>query len=65
MISFVAATDGNANADYGDVSGFGSVPGLYPWISMTVPEPSTITLIAMGAITLLGAKLRTKRRSKD
>lgn len=65
VISFIAATDGSANADYGDVSGFGSVPGLYPWISMTVPEPSTITLIAVGAITLLGAKLRTKRRSKD
>jgi hypothetical protein len=65
VISFVAATDGSANADYGDVTGFGSIPGLYPWIAMTVPEPSTVTLIAVAGLALIGTRLRPKRRSKD
>jgi hypothetical protein len=62
VISFVAATDGSANADYGDVSGFGRVSGLYPWISATVPEPSTNVLLAVGALALLLKMFRAKRR---
>ena len=63
VISFIAGTDGNGNADYGDVSGFGRVSGLYPWIAATVPEPSTITLLVVPALVLLARKLRAKGRS--
>ena len=63
VISFVAGTDGNGNADYGDVSGFGRVSGLYPWIAATVPEPSTITLLAVVGLALFVKLLRQKLRS--
>lgn len=60
VISFVAATDGNANADYGDVSGFGRISPFVPWITSTVPEPSAaIFLVAAG----LGAFLKRSGRS--
>ncbi|TAK94933.1 MAG: trypsin-like serine protease [Verrucomicrobia bacterium] len=45
VISFVAATDGSANADYGDVSGFGQISFVAPWINSHVPEPSTTALL--------------------
>jgi hypothetical protein len=49
VISFVATADGNANSDYGDASGFGRVSAFMPWITTTIPEPSTCTLLAAGA----------------
>lgn len=50
VISFVAAADGNANADYGDVSGFGRVSTFVPWITSTVPEPSALVLLAVAGL---------------
>jgi len=59
VISFVAATDGNANSDYGDVNGFGRVSAVDPWIITTVPEPSTCTLLAgAGLVVLFGRRFR-------
>jgi hypothetical protein len=46
VISFVAATDGSGNSDYGDVNGFGRVSAFTPWIFSTIPEPSVSTLLA-------------------
>jgi hypothetical protein len=50
VISFVAARDGNANADYGDVSGFGRVSPFVPWVYSVVPEPSSATLFLAGSL---------------
>ncbi len=50
VISFVAGRDGNANADYGDVSGFGRVSAFAPWIYSVVPEPSSATLLLAGGL---------------
>jgi hypothetical protein len=49
VISFVDAIDGNANSDYGDVSGFGRVSAFMPWITGTIPEPSASMLLVAGA----------------
>jgi hypothetical protein len=53
VISFVAARDGNANADYGDVSGFGRVSAFVPWIYSVVPEPTSTSLVLLGSLVLL------------
>ncbi len=53
VISFVAATDGNANADYGDVSGYGRVSAFVPWITSTIPEPSTPGLLIVAGMAVL------------
>jgi hypothetical protein len=54
VISFVAATDGNANSSYSDISGFDSILPAMPWItSIIVPEPSTIALLAASAVVLI------------
>lgn len=53
VISFVAATDGNANGDYGDLSGFGRVSAFNSWILSTIPEPSSLTLTAVTGLTLI------------
>lgn len=53
VISFVAATDGSANADYGDVSGFGRISPFVPWITSTVPEPSAAMLLAAAGLGVL------------
>ena len=53
VISFVAASDGNANADYGDVSGFGRISPFVPWIASTVPEPSASVLLAAAGLGVL------------
>ena len=60
VISFVAATDGSANSDYGDVNGFGRVSAFVPWITSTIPEPSASTLLAGVAITLLLGRQRRR-----
>jgi hypothetical protein len=63
VISFVAgtaATGGNANSVYGDLSGFGRVSAFVPWIESTisVPEPATSALLAgAGFVMLLGCRL--------
>jgi secreted trypsin-like serine protease len=49
VISFVAATDGSANADYGDVCGFGRVSAFNSWINGLTPEPSAGSLLGLGA----------------
>jgi hypothetical protein len=53
VISFVAARDGNANADYGDVSGFGRVSAFVPWIASIVPEPSASLLLITACVSLV------------
>ncbi len=59
VISFVAATDGSANADYGDVNGFGRVSAFDRWIISTIPEPSVSTLLAgAGLVLWLGRRFR-------
>ncbi|MBI3854028.1 MAG: trypsin-like serine protease [Verrucomicrobia bacterium] len=64
VISFVAATDGSANADYGDVNGFGRVSAFTPWILSTIPEPSASTLLAeAGCLLLLGRLCRHVNKS--
>src|SRR5439155_4779836 len=52
-ISFVAATDGSPNADYGDVNGFGRVSAFDSWIISTIPDPSTCTLLAGAGLVML------------
>jgi len=64
VIAFIAATDGNPNADYGDVSGFGRVSGFYPWITATIPEPSTCALFVLGLIALFFNRRRLGQTSR-
>lgn len=56
VISFVAAADGSKNADYGDASGFGRVSAFGPWITSTIPEPSTNALLAASGLAMLIAQ---------
>lgn len=60
VVSFVAAADGSVNADYGDVSGFGRVSAFRPWITGTVPEPSTAALLVVG-LALIGLRRQGRR----
>lgn len=53
VISFVAGRDGSANADYGDVSGFGRVSAFAPWIYSVVPEPSSASILLLGGLAVL------------
>jgi hypothetical protein len=55
VTSFVASTptDGNANSDYGDLTGFGLVSAYVPWINTKIPEPSSATLFGCAALGLL------------
>ena len=68
VVSFLAASDGRNNADYGDVSGFGRVSAFTPWISGIVPEPapSAVLVTGLGLLTgwrCLGThRTRAKRR---
>jgi hypothetical protein len=63
VVSFVAATDGLANADYGDLSGVGRVSAFTPWIYslVPVPEPSTYVLLLAGSVLLCGRRRRLAR----
>jgi hypothetical protein len=63
VIAFVAATDGNANSDYGDISGFGRVSTFETWITSTIPEPPASTLLAgAGLVMLLGRRFRRENK---
>ncbi len=64
VVSFVAGSDGRANADYGDISGSGRVSTFAPWIANTIPEPSTTALLETG-LALFGWRCfrRNSRRS--
>lgn len=64
VISAVVAIDGNANADYGDMSAFGRVTMFTPWISSVVPEPSPIALLLLGGSLLRGWHQYAQRRRK-
>jgi hypothetical protein len=58
VISFVASTSGNANSTYGNISGFDSILPVMPWIASTVPEPSTIVLLATSAVAVIWQQKR-------
>lgn len=63
VISFVAATDGNPNSSYSDISGFDSIAPAMPWIASIVPEPPTLLLfVASGLGLLLKQKFRQAKR---
>jgi hypothetical protein len=64
MISFVAATDGSANGDYGDVNGFGRVAAFEPWIRGNIPEPSTTSLIVVTSFFLLCIRKRDAAKQR-
>ena len=64
IIAFVAATDGNANADYGDLSGSGRVSAFVPWIESTIPEPPASVLLAGAGLALFLTR-RFRRSSKQ
>lgn len=57
VISAVVATDGSANADYGDITAFGRVSAFADWIGgyvpTAVPEPATPVVIMLGGLTFL------------
>jgi hypothetical protein len=53
VISFVASRDGNANGDYGDVSGFGRVSAFMPWVTSVIPEPASSALLTEAGLALL------------
>lgn len=57
VISFVAGTDGNGNADYGDVSGFARVSTFVPWIVTIIPEPSAGMLLLWGTAVVFARRL--------
>lgn len=64
VVSYEAAVDGNANADYGDISGWGRLSAALPWIMNTiaVPEPSVTALLAAGGVMVLGSLRRLRKR---
>jgi len=49
ITSFIAASDGNPNADYGDMSAYTRVSAYADWINARIPAPSSLALLAMGA----------------
>ncbi len=53
VISVVAASDGNANGTYGDLTAFGRVSAFNSWIDTYVPEPSTPALLLIGTFVFL------------
>jgi hypothetical protein len=64
VISFVAATDGSANGSYGDVTGFGPLSSVAPWLNAHVPEPSTYALFLTGGLTWGLGRLRRRARCR-
>ena len=67
VISATLATDGNANANYGDFSAFGRVSAFLPWINSIinpVPEPSDVALLVVGGLVLFLGKRWPARKRK-
>lgn len=64
VISFVGATDGSSNSDYGDVTGFGRTSAFAPWIASQIPEPSTSLLLVMSSLVIL-VKLSLRPRKSS
>ena len=64
VVSFVAATDGNANSDYGDLTGFGRVSAFRDWIDVQIPEPTSSTLLAWLGLGMLCWR-RYRRRTSN
>jgi hypothetical protein len=60
VISFDAYADGTPNSDYGDASGFGRVSAVLPWITTTIPEPSTSLLLAGAGLVMFFRRRRNK-----
>jgi len=61
VISFVASTGGANNSVYGNLTGAGRVSAVMPWITGTVPEPSTPMLLAgTGLVWFVGRRCRNK-----
>lgn len=67
--SFTGAIDGEANSDYGDLSGSTRVSKYASWIDTTiaanstaVPEPCSLAAMGVGTLMLVG--LRRRRRVK-
>lgn len=62
VASFIASADGNTNGDYGDASAWHGTFAHQQWIDSTagVPEPTTMTLLGLGAL----AALRRKKARK-
>jgi hypothetical protein len=53
VISFESRKGGGlANSSYGDLSGAGLITTATPWITSTVPEPSTCSLLAGAGLVL-------------
>lgn len=64
VVSYVGAPDGNANADYGDTSGFGRLSAFAPWIISTIPEPPSSAILIVGALgTLFCSRFLRKKAS--
>jgi hypothetical protein len=62
VISTVGSLDGTANGNYSDASGFGRMSVALPWINSTtgVPEPSTLMLLVVAGVAMLGS-VRARR----
>ncbi|MEM9019854.1 MAG: sigma-70 family RNA polymerase sigma factor [Planctomycetota bacterium] len=66
--SFLLALDGEADSDYGDLSGTTYLPDYYDWVySVTgddlfvgsVPEPNTLILLSAGSLFVLRRRCRS------
>jgi len=53
LTSFIRAWDGNLDANYGDGAGYTYVPAYQDWIDNTIPEPASISLLAIAGLCML------------
>jgi hypothetical protein len=61
VISFVASTNGTPNSSYGNISSFDPLSADLSWIMTTVPEPSTVAIMAASGF-ILAARRKFRRR---